>query len=82
MEPYFAQKEHFDFVELHDHLLDVAATLLVQGGRLVFLFHTDESTLENEKARFPKHPLLRLVRSSRDKLTKSRARHLLTMIKI
>jgi hypothetical protein len=53
VEPYFAQKEHFDFVELHDHLLDVAATLLVQGGRLVFLFHTDESTLENEKARFP-----------------------------
>lgn len=54
-EPYFAQKEHFDFVELHDHLLDVAATLLVPGGRLVFLFHTDEINIENEKPKFPKH---------------------------
>ena len=23
--PYFAQKEHFDFVELHEHLMDIAA---------------------------------------------------------
>ena len=45
MEPYFAQKEHFDFIELHDHLLDVAATLLVPSGRLVFLFHTDEANI-------------------------------------
>lgn len=48
-EPYFAQKEHFDFVELHDHLLDVAGTLLVPGGRLVFLFHTEELNQELEK---------------------------------
>ena len=54
-EPYFSQKEHFDFVELHDHLLDIAATLLVSGGRLVFLFHTDEEESE-QKNRFPTHP--------------------------
>ncbi len=41
-QPHFAQKEHFDFCELHDHLLHVAALLLRPGGRLVFLFHTDD----------------------------------------
>jgi tRNA (guanine10-N2)-methyltransferase len=81
-EPYFAQKEHFDFIELHDHLLDVAATLLVPGGRLVFLFHTDEVTFDEEKARFPQHPQLRFVHSARDQLTKQRARHLITMKKV
>jgi len=40
--PYFGMKEHFDFVELHEHLLDLAAILLRPGGHLVFLFHTDE----------------------------------------
>jgi len=41
-QPYYGQKEHFDFVELHEKLLDVASILLKPGGRLVFLFHTDE----------------------------------------
>lgn len=41
-QPYYGQKEHWDFIELHDHLLNVAASLLRPGGRLVFLFHTDE----------------------------------------
>ncbi len=54
-QPYYSQKEHFDFVELHDHLLDVASTLLVKGGRLVFLFHTDDSH-SVEKNTFPTHP--------------------------
>ena len=41
-----------EFSELHDHLLKVAATLLVIGGRLVFLFHTDieNSNYEEEHA--------------------------------
>lgn len=81
-EPYFAQKEHFDFIELHDHLLDIAATLLCPGGRLVFLFHTDEPTFEEEFARFPKHPQLKFITSARDQLTKQRARHLITMRKV
>lgn len=80
-EPYFSQKEHFDFIELHDHLLDVAATLLVKGGRLVFLFFTDESIKEDEYKKFPSHVQLSFVRSSRDKLNKNRARHLITMVK-
>lgn len=28
-EPYYSQKQNFDFFELHDLLLDVAASLLV-----------------------------------------------------
>ena len=48
----------------------------------MFLFHTDETDREKEKARFPIHPSFRLLRSSRDKLTLNRARHLITMIKI
>ena len=54
-EPYFSQKEHYDFVELHEHLLDIAANLLVKGGRLVFMFHTDDE-LSSDKNKFPTHP--------------------------
>ena len=45
-EPYFAQKEHFDLVKLHYHLLDVVGTLLVPGRRIVFLFHTEDQNQE------------------------------------
>jgi tRNA (guanine10-N2)-methyltransferase len=79
-QPYYGQKEQFDFIELHDHLLNVAAKLLKPGGRLVFLFHTDEEQ-PPEKNKFPEHPSLQFIRSSRDKLTKVRARHLITMVK-
>ena len=78
--PYFPQKDHFDFVELHDHLVEIASKLLVPGGRLVFLFHTDEEQAA-EKNKFPEHPDFDLIRSSKDILTKFRARHLLTMVK-
>ena len=50
-------------------------------GRLVFLFHTDEANEGLEPSRFPKMEGLSLVRSSRDKLAKNRARHLLTYVK-
>lgn len=80
-QPYFSQKEHFDFVELHDYLMQVALRLLVPKGRLVFLFHTDEASEGLESSRFPKIEGLSLVRSSRDKLAKNRARHLLTYVK-
>lgn len=64
-EPHFAQKEHFDFCELHDHLLHIAALLLRPGGRLVFLFHTDDEKPAEEN-KFPEHPQLEFIRSSRD----------------
>ena len=56
-QPYYGMKEHFDFVELHEHLLSVAASLLKPGGRLVFLFHTDDEQ-PPEKNKFPEHPWL------------------------
>ena len=77
-EPRYAQTEHFDFIELHDHLLHVAALLLRSGGHLVFLFHTDDEN-PPEKNKFPEHPQLEFLRSSKDNLTRHRARHLITM---
>jgi tRNA (guanine10-N2)-methyltransferase len=77
---HFAMKEHYDFVELHLHLIDVASQLLKPGGRLVYLFHTDDRE-PDEKNTFPEHPSFIFVRSSRDILTKNRARHLITMEK-
>ena len=77
---HFAMKEHYDFVELHLHLIDVASKLLKPGGRLVYLFHTDDRETD-EKNKFPEHPSFIFVRSSRDILTKNRARHLITMQK-
>ena len=52
---HIAQKQQFDFCELHDHLLHVAALLLRPRGFLVFLFHTDDDH-PPEKNRFPEHP--------------------------
>ena len=74
-------KEQYDFCELHEHLLHVAARLLRPGGLLVFLFHTDDEKSEEEN-RFPEHPQLEFVRSSRDGLTRHRSRHLITMRKV
>lgn len=54
-ETHYAQKAQYDFCELHDHLLHVAALLLRPNGLLVFLFHTDEEKPEEEN-RFPEHP--------------------------
>jgi len=46
----------------------------------VFLFHTDDEKPAEEN-KFPEHPKLEFVRSSRDGLTRHRARHLITMKK-
>ena len=78
--PHYSQKEHYDFMELHEHLIEISSNLLVEGGRLVYLFHTDDRESE-EKNKFPEHPSFQFIRSSKDILTKNRARHLITMIK-
>ena len=54
--------------------------MLKPGGRVVFLWHTDDEKSEEEN-RFPDHPLLEFVSSSKDVLTKFRARVLITMRK-
>jgi len=79
-QPHYSMKEHFDFVELHMLLLEIASVLLVKGGRLVFLFHTDDEE-PAEKNKFPEHDDFEFIRSSRDPLTKKRARHLITMVR-
>lgn len=73
-------KEHYDFNKVYSDLVDNAAKLLRRGGRLVFLFHTDQS-LPAERNKFPEHPEMEFVCSSENNLTKYRARHLITMIK-
>ena len=74
-------KEHYEFTKVYSDLLKNAAGLLRKGGRLVFLFHTDQS-LPAERNKFPEHPDLKFICSSEDNLTKARARHLITMEKI
>ena len=76
--PYFSQKEHYDFVELHEHLLHIASILLRPGGKLVFLFFTDDEKPAEEN-KFPEHEDFVFLRSSKDSLTKHKSRHLITM---
>ena len=47
----------------------------------MFLWHTDDEAPEEENA-FPEHPAFKFLRSSKDVLTKHRARHLITMEKL
>lgn len=73
-------KEHYEVRKVYDDLLINAAKLLKSGGKLVFLFHTDQS-LPPERNKFPEHPDFEFVSSSENNLTKYRARHLITMIR-
>ena len=50
------------------------------NGRIVFLYHTDEEHTEEEN-KFPSHPQFEFISSSKDILTHTRARHLITMKK-
>lgn len=59
-------------------MMDHASRQLRPGGLLVFLFHTDDEHTEEEN-RFPEHAEFIFLRSSKDGLTKTRARHLITM---
>lgn len=67
--------------ELHEVLIKISVTLLKPNGKLVFLFYTDEQTRDAERSKFPANPRLKMVSWSRDKLTRNKARHLLTYVK-
>lgn len=54
--------------------------MLKVGGRIVFLWHTDDQNSPEEN-KFPEHPNFQFVSSSKDTLTKFRARHLITLRK-
>ena len=73
-------KEQYEKESVYGDLLKNASKLLRKGGRVVFLFHTD-SSLPEEKNKFPEHPDFEFVCSSENNLTKCRARHLITMIR-
>ncbi len=79
-EPHFSMKEHYEVTSVYGDLLENASKILRPGGRLVFLFHTDQS-LPAEKNKFPEHPEFEFVSSSENNLTKYRARHLITMLR-
>ena len=63
--------------DIYYDILDNAAQRLRSGGRVVFLYHTDDTHTDEENA-FPEHPGYSIVCSSKDILTKHRARHLIT----
>jgi tRNA G10 N-methylase Trm11 len=73
-------KEQYAQKDIYADLLDHASKMLKPGGRVVFLWHTDDEKSEEDN-RFPSHPGLEFVISSKDVLTKFRARHLVTMRK-
>ncbi|XP_015584030.3 tRNA (guanine(10)-N2)-methyltransferase homolog [Ricinus communis] len=65
---------------IHD-LLDLAARMLVMGGRLVCFYPVlrEDDTVQ---VQFPEHPCLKLVASSEQILSSRYSRVLLTMVKI
>lgn len=63
--------------DIYYDILDNASKMLRVGGRIVFLYHTDDTHTEEENA-FPSHKAFEIVCSSKDILTKHRARHLIT----
>nr|GMC81325.1 tRNA (guanine(10)-N2)-methyltransferase homolog [Ipomoea batatas] len=70
----------YSLVECVHDLLDLAARMLVMGGRLVYFFpvlRDDESITPT----FPEHPCFRLVASSEQILSLRYSRVLLTMVK-
>lgn len=79
-EPHYSMKEQYDVNEIYDDLLDHASRLIRPGGRLVFLFHTDQEN-PPEKNKFPEHPKFEFICSSENGLTKYRSRHLITMVR-
>ena len=71
-------KRQYGQADIYSDLLLSGSRLLRPNGRIVFLYHTDDQKTEEEN-RFPEHPDFEFVCSSKDTLTHSRARHLITM---
>lgn len=71
----------YSLVECVHDLLDVAAKMLVMGGRLVFFYPIlrEDDTIDTN---FPEHPCFKLVASCEQILSFRYSRVLLTMVKI
>lgn len=71
----------YSLVECVHDLLDLAARMLVMGGRLVFFFPVlrEDNYVENN---FPEHQCFKLISASEQILSSRYSRVLLTMVKI
>jgi hypothetical protein len=70
----------FDVGEIYQSLLRLGENYLRVGGRLVFLFHTDDEKPAEENI-IPSSEAFNLISDSCEGLTKHRARHLITLEK-
>ncbi|KAL6139270.1 hypothetical protein ACLB2K_064547 [Fragaria x ananassa] len=70
----------YTLVECVHDLLDLAARMLVMGGRLVFFYPVLRED-ENAETHFPEHPCFKLIASSEQILSSRYSRVLLTMVK-
>ncbi|TYZ59231.1 hypothetical protein PybrP1_002239 [[Pythium] brassicae (nom. inval.)] len=75
---YIAPTQPYAAEDVMRDLLQFAAETLREGGRLVYLLPT---TYEYTDADLPRHPTLRVVANSEQKLTTKYARRLITMVK-
>ncbi|KAK7827863.1 trna (guanine(10)-n2)-methyltransferase like protein [Quercus suber] len=71
----------YSLVECVHDLLDLAARMLIMGGRLVFFYPVlrEDDNVENH---FPEHPCFKLISTSEQILSSRYSRVLLTMVKI
>ncbi|XP_060175856.1 uncharacterized protein LOC132606399 [Lycium barbarum] len=71
----------YSLVECVHDLLDLAAKMLVMGGRLVYFYPVlrDDDSIDTT---FPEHPCFKLVATSEQMLSYRYSRVLLTMVKI
>lgn len=70
----------YSLVECVHDLLDLAARMLVMGGRLVFFYPVlrEDDSVED---RFPEHPCFKLIAASEQILSSRYSRELLTIVK-
>ena len=73
-------KEQYSQKDIYSDLLDHSAKMLKPGGRVVFLWHIDDERTPEEN-KIPENDFLEFVNSSKDSLTKTRARLLITLKK-
>lgn len=71
----------YSLVECVHDLLDLAAKMLVMGGRLVYFYPVLRDN-ESADTTFPEHPCFKLVATSEQMLSYRYSRVLLTMVKI
>ncbi|KAG6682501.1 hypothetical protein I3842_13G145200 [Carya illinoinensis] len=72
----------YSLVECVHDLLDLAARMIVMGGRLVFFYPVLREDDHVEDHHYPEHPCFKLIAASEQILSSRYSRVLLTMVKI